>query len=89
LKKAKDREDAAMADIRAKEKEEAALRAKIRENKSEGKFLNAVGKVLKKTTAPKKKVDDEKGQEWQVVDQRKTVIVEETDSDSDDQIAFA
>ena len=89
MKKAKDREDAAMADIRAKEKEEAALRAKIRENKSEGKFLNAVGKVLKKTTAPKKKVVDEKGQEWQVVDQRKTIIVEETDSDSDDQIAFA
>ena len=61
----------------------------MRENKTEGKFLNAVGKVLKKKTVPKKKVLDEKGDEWEVVDQRKTLIVEETDSDSDDQISYA
>ena len=90
LKKAKEREEAALAEARAKEKEDAALRAKLREGRSEGKFLNAVGKVIKKKTAPKKKVVDDNGNEWQVVDQRKTLIVEETDSDdSDEAIAFA
>jgi len=33
LKKAKDREEARLAEIKAKEKEEEALRAKLRENK--------------------------------------------------------
>lgn len=67
----------------------------MKQGKNEGKFLTAVGKVLKKKTAPKKKVMDEHGSEWQVVDERKTLIVEETDSekevnsDSDDEIAFA
>lgn len=85
IKKAKDKEEAALAEAKAKAQEEAALRAKLRENKVESKFMTAAGKVLKKKTAPKKKVLDEKGDEWQVVDQRKTLIVEETDSDEDDE----
>jgi hypothetical protein len=44
-------------------------------------MLTAMGKVLKKKTAPKTKVTDSSGNEWQVVDQRKTQIVEVTDSD--------
>jgi hypothetical protein len=56
----------------------------MRETKTVGKFTTAIGKVLKKKTVPKKKVVDDKGDEWEVVDERKTLIVEETDSDSDD-----
>jgi len=39
---------------------------------------------LKKKTLPKKKVIDDKGSEWEVVDQKKTVIVEESQSDDMD-----
>lgn len=83
-KKAQERENAILAEVRTKEKENAALRAKMRETKTVGKFTTAIGKVLKKKTVPKKKVVDDKGDEWEVVDERKTLIVEETDSDSDD-----
>ena len=72
------------------------MREEVKKGNKEGKFLNAVGKVLKKKTVPKKKVVDENGSEWEVVDERKAVIVEETDSekgrdtsDSEDEIAFA
>jgi hypothetical protein len=43
--------------------------------------ITPAGKVLKKKTLPKKKVTDEKGAEWEVVDQKKTVVVEESASD--------
>jgi hypothetical protein len=94
LKKAKAREDEAFAEVRKKAAEEAALRAKMKEGgKNEGKFLTAIGKVLKKKTAPKKKVVDENGSEWQVTDTRKTAeesdSEHEVNSDSDDEIAFA
>lgn len=81
-KKAKDREDQVLAETRKAAEQEAALRAKLKQGKNEGKFLTAIGKVLKKKTAPKKKVMDENGSEWQVVDNRKTQIVEESDSDN-------
>jgi hypothetical protein len=67
----------------------------LKQGKNEGKFLTAVGKVLKKKTAPKKKVVDENGSEWQVTDNRKTMIAEESDSDkevdsdSDEELTFA
>lgn len=41
------------------------------------------GKKLIKKTVPKKKVTDDKGNEWEVVDQRKSVVVEENSSDDD------
>ena len=95
LKKAKAREDEAFAEVRKKAEQDAALRLKLKQGKNEGKFLTAVGKVLKVKIAPKKKVVDEHGSEWQVTDNRKTMIAEESDSgeevnsDSDDEIAFA
>ena len=95
LKKAKAREDEAFADIRKKAAEDANLRVMLKQGKNEGKFMSAIGKVLKVKTAPKKKVVDEHGSEWQVTETRKTVIAEESDSDnevnsdSDDEIAFA
>jgi hypothetical protein len=67
----------------------------MKQGKNDVKFLNAIGKVLKKKTAPKKKVVDENGSEWQVTDKRKTMIAEQSDSDkdvdsnSDDELAFA
>ena len=56
--------------------------------KDDGSVLESPeGKVLKRKVIPKKKIVDEQGGEWEVVDQRKTMIVEESDdsrSESDD-----
>lgn len=95
-KKNKAKEEAIQEEAKKKAKRDAELREEVKKGNKEGKFLNAVGKVLKKKTVPKKKVVDENGSEWEVVDERKAVIVEETDSekgrdtsDSEDEIAFA
>lgn len=50
--------------------------------KNQGKdVITPGGKILKKKIVPKKKVTDEKGDQWEVVDQKKTVVVEESASD--------
>ena len=38
---------------------------------------------MKRKVVPKKKVLDEQGVEWEVVDQRKTIIVDESDDSED------
>lgn len=43
--------------------------------------LTPEGKKLIKKTIPKKKVVDDKGEEWEVVDNRKTQIVEYSSSE--------
>ena len=43
----------------------------------------ATGKVMKRKVVPKRKVLDEQGVEWEVVDQRKTIIVDESDDSED------
>jgi len=43
--------------------------------------ISASGKVLKRKVVPKKIVKDEGGGDWEVVDQKKTMIVEEDQSD--------
>jgi len=42
------------------------------------------GKVLKKKSISKKTEVDEKGQEWHVIDTKKTIVVEESASDDED-----
>lgn len=55
----------------------------LKENKQSQAALNN-GKLLKKKKLPAKKmVVDEAGAEWEVIDKKKTVIVEQSDSDSD------
>ena len=45
------------------------------------------GKVVKKKIVPKKKIHDEQGNTWEVVDQKKVVIVEGSD-DEDSELSF-
>lgn len=52
---------------------------KVRED---GSIITPEGKVLKKKVIPKKKIADDKGGlDWEVVDKKKTEIVEESDED--------
>lgn len=45
------------------------------------------GKILKKKVLPKKTIVDEEGS-WEVVDQKHTVLVEETASDQNSELSF-
>lgn len=45
-------------------------------------IITSSGKVLKKKVIGNKKIVDEQG-EWEVIDNKKTVIVEESASDND------
>ena len=56
----------------------------LKENQQSEATLNN-GKLLKKEKLPAKKtVVDEAGAEWEVIDKKKTVIVEQSDSCSED-----
>ena len=46
-------------------------------------MVTSSGKILKKKVVGNKKIVDEQG-EWEVIDQKKTVIVEESASEHDD-----
>lgn len=48
------------------------------------KIVTPEGKVLKKKSISKKTEVDEKGQEWHVIDTKKTIVVEESASDDED-----
>ena len=48
---------------------------------------NPTGKILKKKAVPKKKIADERG-DWEVVDLKKSVIVEQDGSDEDSELSF-
>ena len=66
LKKSKEKEEKALHDKQIYDQEmQKAL-------KKGEKFISETGKVVKKKTAPSKKVDDENGSEWEIVDESKT-----------------
>ena len=70
--------------MRRKEKEREQAFRMLKENQQSEATLNN-GKLLKKKKLPAKKtVVDEAGAEWEVIDKKKTVIVEQSDSDSED-----
>ena len=54
-----------------------------KKNEDTSKFVTQEGKVLKKKTLPKKKEVDAQGNEWEVVDNKKSVVVEESPSGSE------
>ena len=66
-----------------------AARKKAKESKygESQDVITPEGKKLIKKTVAKKKVTDEKGDEWEVVDQRKSVIVEESSSDNNSDLS--
>lgn len=52
--------------------------------KSDAKMIGPDGKVLRKKVLPSKaKVVDDKGDEWEMVQTKKTVLVEQSGSDDD------
>lgn len=61
--------------------EEARKSAKTTKSGEISNVYTPEGKKLIKKTVAKKKVVDSKGDEWEVVNSRKAVIVEESSSD--------
>ena len=84
-----------MKEQKRKEKELKDLKKKMKEAKPHGVNLKKVaediemaeldgvrtsdGKILRKKVLPKKKIIDEKGSEWELVEKKQTVLVEEED----------
>ena len=82
-KKNKEKELKAQEEQKAREKqmEQARKAAKSNKDGEKSQVLTPEGKKLISKTVAKKKVIDSKGDEWEIVDQRKTVIVEESSSE--------
>ena len=85
-KKLKKKEMKAIEEQKAREKTMEAAKKKAKSSSRFGdnasnEVITPDGKKLVKKTVSKKKVTDEKGNEWEVVDQRKSTIVEESSSD--------
>lgn len=79
----------AIEEQKAREKaiEDARKKAKASKYGESLDVITPEGKKLIKKTIPKKKVTDEKGEEWEVVDQRKSVIVEEDSSENNSDLS--
>lgn len=76
-----------LAEQKRKE-QEAKAKAEYLAAKAKGLDVkNPTGKVLKKKVIPKKKIADERG-DWEVVDQKKSVLVEEDDNKEDSDLSF-
>ena len=69
--KQQEREAQAAAEAKRLAEEEAKARAALKKGEK-AKIVSSDGKVLKKKTMPKKKVVDDRGEEWEIVDNRKT-----------------
>ena len=88
-KKIRDRELKALEEQKAREKAMEAARKKTKTSKygEAQDVITPEGKKLIKKTVPKTKVKDDKGDEWEVVDQRKSVIVEEDTSENNSDLS--
>lgn len=88
LQKEQQKKIEAIAREKARLIEEIKLKQAFIDAKRNGEDTSQFeGKILKKKTLPKKKVTDENGNEWEVVDTKKKVIVENDsveNSDSDE-----
>lgn len=88
LKKDQEKVEKQQAEQEKKAREDAAALAKYKESvmkgKADSKIVGPEGKVLRKKVLPTKaKVVDEKGEEWEMVQVKKTVLVEQSGSDDD------
>ena len=62
----------------------AKYKEDVMKGKADAKIIGPEGKVLRKKVIPNKaKVVDDKGDEWEMIQVKKTVLVEQSDEDSD------
>ena len=87
-KKEQEKSEKNEVEMQRKVREDAATLAKYKEaimkGKGDAKMIGPDGKVLrKKVLSSKAKVVDDKGDEWEMVQNKKTVLVEQSGSDDD------
>jgi len=83
LKKAEEDAKQKILEEQKQAEQQARAREEFRKAGQSSHFTTNEGKTLKKKVVPKKQVVDETGT-WDVVEKKKTLIVEESDSDDSD-----